>query len=267
MSVFTVYVHDASNERKSAENLKKLIYYVKNIIENKWGLTVIALTSDGSGESSKARKDVVREYPELIGPDCYAHQIALVSGKYFQHDATTPQLTYSDKARSLNISKASTYSHLLELKLPLEALVDNENEEMDPNNCCIMIGNWAAKQKGQAMMDIIEDSLFWHSLARIKKHLEPLAHASCIMQDAHAHLNQVPLIFGTLMCEYVKMAEMDGDNDGLIQAIIDSIEKRWGKCNQEAFILAILLHPSLKTTPFAQNLPQLVPASPWHFLQ
>ncbi|KAF8989341.1 hypothetical protein BDQ17DRAFT_1334130 [Cyathus striatus] len=73
-NVFTVYVHDASNERKSAENLKKLIYYVKNIIENEWGLTVIALTSNGSGESSKARKDVVKEYPELIGPDCYAYQ-------------------------------------------------------------------------------------------------------------------------------------------------------------------------------------------------
>ncbi|KAF8989582.1 hypothetical protein BDQ17DRAFT_1169802, partial [Cyathus striatus] len=100
----------------------------------------------------------------------------------------------------------------------------------------------------------------------IKKHLEPLAHASCIMQEAHACLDQVPLIFGTLMYEYLKMAETDGDHDGLIQAIIDSIEKRWAKCDQEAFILAIVLHPSLKTAPFAKNMPQLVPASLWQIL-
>jgi len=37
----------------------------------------------------------------------------------------------------------------------------------------------------------------------------------------------------------------------MIQRILDSIEKRWAKSEQEAFIAAVILNPVYKMTPFA----------------
>ena len=36
-----------------------------------------------------------------------------------------------------------------------------------------------------------------------------------------------------------------------IQSIIDSLEKRWSKCEQEVFLAAVILNPIYKTLPFA----------------
>jgi len=80
--IYTIQVHDASSEAKTAENLYALILKVKNIVEKDWGATVIALTSDASGESSKARRLAIAQHKELVVPDCYAHQLNLVVGNY-----------------------------------------------------------------------------------------------------------------------------------------------------------------------------------------
>lgn len=75
LQVYTIQVHDASSEGKTAENLLKLILMVKNTVEKDWGATVVALTSDASGESSKARRLTVARHHELVVPDCYGHQV------------------------------------------------------------------------------------------------------------------------------------------------------------------------------------------------
>lgn len=86
----------------------------------------------------------------------------------------------------------------------------------------------------------------------MKKHLEPLARASCIMQAAHARLDDVPLIFGTLTKEYRDLQVTDGDDEKVIDAMLKSIEKRWkSTTDQEIFILTIILHPALKLAPFS----------------
>jgi hypothetical protein len=73
--VFTVRVYDTSSERKTAENLVKYILDVKEHLEMSWGVIVVAVTSDASGDSRKARKMVVKQMPYLVAPDCYAHQV------------------------------------------------------------------------------------------------------------------------------------------------------------------------------------------------
>ena len=91
-----------------------------------------------------------------------------------------------------------------------------------------------------------------HELCRIKKHLEPLARVACITQARHCGLDQVLLVFGSLYGEYLQLkAELD-DNEGLIQVILDSIEKRWQKSDQDVFIAALILNPMYKTSPFSQ---------------
>ena len=65
----------ASDEPKTADNLLKMIRQVLHIIEEEWKAIPIAVTSDCGGESLAARVHIVAERPELVGPDCYAHQV------------------------------------------------------------------------------------------------------------------------------------------------------------------------------------------------
>ena len=147
------------------------------------------------------------------------------------------------------------------------------------------------------MVSIIKNPLFWHWIARcnmylicsvshmlihlskrMKKHLEPLALAACIMQTAHCCLNQVLLIFGLLYAEYQQLIN-EGDDSAGLMATLNSIESRWAKCDQDIFIAAIILNPIYKTVPFANllilNLAGILPFSvvfgnnfmAWHPLQ
>ncbi|KAE9388778.1 hypothetical protein BT96DRAFT_773704, partial [Gymnopus androsaceus JB14] len=74
--VRSVCVYDASKERKTAENLFKLMLEVITELQDKWKVNVAAFTTDASGESRKARKLQVKHYPSLVAPDCFAHQVA-----------------------------------------------------------------------------------------------------------------------------------------------------------------------------------------------
>jgi hypothetical protein len=47
------------------------------MLENEWGVIVVAVTADAAGESSKARRLTVVRYRELVAPDCYGHQVML----------------------------------------------------------------------------------------------------------------------------------------------------------------------------------------------
>lgn len=90
--------------------------------------------------------------------------------------------------------------------------------------------------------------------------------SSCILQACHARLDQVPIVFGTLVFEYQEMLKNIGDDHGHINIIIDSIERRWKNGDQDVYIAAIILHPLLKTAPFAK-IPLVAPANIWILIQ
>ena len=52
------------------------------MLEQEWLVTVIALTSDASGESRKARNLLIKAFPALVAPDCYAHQVLSIITQY-----------------------------------------------------------------------------------------------------------------------------------------------------------------------------------------
>jgi hypothetical protein len=89
----------------------------------------------------------------------------------------------------------------------------------------------------------------------MKKHLEPLARASCIIQAAHTRLDQVAIIFGTLYKEYMMLMDEGGDDEDeeLIQAILDSLDKRWKNTDQDICIAAIFCNPLYKNLPFSKS--------------
>ena len=76
--MYTVRVHDASTERKTADNMLRLLEQVFEEVENKWGATVVAVVTDASGECVKARKDFAQKFLHVIVIDCYSHQVSLL---------------------------------------------------------------------------------------------------------------------------------------------------------------------------------------------
>lgn len=56
-------------------NLLRVLEEVFEIVQNKWGGVVVAIVTDASGESRKARRLFVKKYPWVIVLDCYAHQV------------------------------------------------------------------------------------------------------------------------------------------------------------------------------------------------
>jgi len=75
LKVYTVRVHDATGERKTAENLLAEIENVLAIVTGEWGTIVVALVTDASGEARKARRLFAAKYPDIIVLDCYSHQV------------------------------------------------------------------------------------------------------------------------------------------------------------------------------------------------
>lgn len=75
LQLHTIRVHDASKDAKTADELLKQMLLTINIIETDWGSTIVACTTDASGESKKARRLLREKYPHLVVPDCLAHQV------------------------------------------------------------------------------------------------------------------------------------------------------------------------------------------------
>jgi hypothetical protein len=75
-------VHDAHGQEKTADNLLEHLLSVIKEVETGWGCHVVAVCSDASGESRKARRLLREKFPYLVTPDCYAHQVC----KYFNFD-------------------------------------------------------------------------------------------------------------------------------------------------------------------------------------
>ncbi|KAF5385054.1 hypothetical protein D9615_001008 [Tricholomella constricta] len=277
----TVKVHDASTERKTTENLLRVLEEVVEEIERDWEATVIAVVTDASGESRKARRLYGKKYPWIIVLDCYAHQINLIVGDYFKSNKDV--LAYTDLAteliawlrsktlllglirqsqiathgRTLAIIRAVltrwtahylAFNRLLELRDTLLSVIYADEARPEAHRM-VIIGDRKTKIKSRAMIAIVKNPLFWHAILRMTRHLRPLAIAANIVQAAFCRVDQVLLTFGFLTMQYRAMTDED-DASG-VKAILESIEKRWAKADQEVFIAAVILNPIFQSAPFA----------------
>ncbi|KAH7919498.1 hypothetical protein BV22DRAFT_1090514, partial [Leucogyrophana mollusca] len=290
--VHTIRVQDVSSERNTAENLVTLLKNVMEDVQKNWGVNVVAITSDASGESRAARKRLVKQFPWLVAPDCYAHQINLIVGDYFKAPVVTIYKDYTKKAtelitwlrsktivlsllrdiqvalnqsaqrhRVLSVIRAVltrwtahflAFRRLLDLKWALDILVKQENDR-GPGEKKIITGDAAARGKAREMFALIDSPLFWQITTRTVKHIEPLSLAVNFAQAAHCRLDEVLIIFAYLCLRYQQLHNEGSSQDhDLIAVIIASLETRWSKCDQDIFIAAVILNPLYKIEPFAQ---------------
>ena len=92
---------------------------------------------------------------------------------------------------------------------------------------------------------------------RMVTHLEPIAITSNITQAESTHLNHVLLTLRNLFCIYNNMEDHASDVKEGIQA---SLEKRWVKADQDAFILSIFFNPYICADLFNWKIIQFTPA-------
>ncbi|KAJ3771237.1 hypothetical protein FB446DRAFT_645581, partial [Lentinula raphanica] len=129
---------------------------------------------------------------------------------------------------------------LLELWNALEFLISRDSMR-PPSDSQLITGNAKSKAKAKSMVGLVKNQDFWIALVRIKNHLEPLAIAANIMQGAFCRLDQVLLTLGSLYMHFDQLNDpIDAD---IHTAVLESIEKRWSKTDQEVFIAAVLLNP------------------------
>ncbi|KIJ07418.1 hypothetical protein PAXINDRAFT_90413, partial [Paxillus involutus ATCC 200175] len=137
------------------------------------------------------------------------------------------------------------YRHLLQLRQTLFAIVAAD-EIRSADRKKIITGDAKAKAKATKMTELIKDTLFWYEITWIKVHLEPLAFAANVTQATICTVDTVLLTFGFLVMQYKSMSEPEDTK--AVSAIIQSIERRWAKCDQEILIAAVVINPFYKTT-------------------
>ncbi|KAG0693377.1 hypothetical protein DFH29DRAFT_985488 [Suillus ampliporus] len=253
--VHTVRVVDVSAQCKTAQHLKILMISVIKEVWLIWKVNIVTVTSDVLGESWAARKWLVEEFPSLVSADYYAHQINLVVSDYFKSSSGTVYLGYSKKASdhiswlqsktlvlatlrdiqvALNSTNLSSPHHvltvicaLLDLKFALDILIRQEKGLGQDSK--IVTGDAASRKKATEMLGLIEDPVMWMTLARFL------------------------IIFGFLISRYIALQGKASsvEENSMIQAIIDSLEKPWSKCDQDVFLAAVVLNPLYRIKPFA----------------
>src|SRR5258708_38651186 len=96
-------------------------------------------------------------------------------------------------------------------------------------------------------------------MCRISAHLCPLTVVANITQASHTHLDHVLITLGLL---YKSFAALNDNIDLLTcETIHCSLELRWAKANQDAFILTLFFNPFFCASLFNKKHPSLVPAA------
>ncbi|KAF7776812.1 hypothetical protein Agabi119p4_5205 [Agaricus bisporus var. burnettii] len=284
--LYTLQVHDASAERSRADEFLKILEGAIETIEKKYKGKVAAVVTDASGECQKAKKDLVAKRPDIIVLNCFAHQINLIVGDYFNR---LPQsyIDCTDKASELiswvrsktrilgelrkmkckTITRPvltrwsahlNSYTRLLDSRTALVHIAGTD-DKADEKDKVMITGSALAKRKARAMIEILEDPTFWYSLERLVRHLRPLGEICNLIQSAFCRLDTVILSLGYLIAAFQKMAGEDRGDAFAAESIISSIEKRWEKTDQETLIVALILNPIYRTVLFKAT-------SPYHSL-
>ncbi|OBZ67907.1 hypothetical protein A0H81_12375 [Grifola frondosa] len=287
-------VCDISAKVKNAENLLEIVIGEINYCIEVLGVTLVGWCTDASGESRKMRRLLVEQYPSIVGVDCWSHQINLVVGDYFKtkinfvkvmDDALEIVKWFNNHSRALGLLRkeqtlrfgialmlilpvltrwTSHYlaaTRLLDIQEAIRVLVAGSRQLLI--EC---VGEKAdAVRKANEILNLIALPSFWDDLALVKTHLEPLAIAANVTQSNNARLDVVLLTLGHLFMVYSNLAlTMDPT---LRSRILESLEKRWAKADQDAFIMAIVLNPYLRRDHFNPHNPMLTEAALWRIFK
>ncbi|GAB1527731.1 hypothetical protein RhiTH_010919 [Rhizoctonia solani] len=93
--------------------------------------------------------------------------------------------------------------------------------------------------KVKGIMKSIEDPTFWKKLTELKLYLKPLAIAANVAQAPTTRLDHILIELGCLYYTFSRFAM----NSAVQTCVLNSLELRWGKSNQDPHIVSVILNP------------------------
>ncbi|KAB5588959.1 HAT family dimerization protein [Ceratobasidium theobromae] len=265
------HIRDVSASWKTAGNLLSIVIEEIKYAED-LGAKIVAWCSDASGESRAMRHRLYALMPRLITLDCYAHQINLVVGDLFKHvegmagianNANKIIKWFNNHSFALGMLRqcqeieygrtfaliaavltrwTTHYCSVARLLEVVNALIicvmRHEATLLESAGPANSEGQKAAKE----VFAFVKDLKFWEGVTRMKTLLQPLAVAANITQASDTRLDHVVVTMGNLYDIFSK----EEIPEHARTVILESLEKRWAKSDQDAFIAAIYFNPFYK---------------------
>ncbi|KAI0309443.1 ribonuclease H-like domain-containing protein, partial [Amylostereum chailletii] len=274
---YLINTHKVTSERKDATNLLKIVEEEIRFFVNVLRIIVVAWCTDASGESAKMRRMLRDKMPWIFVIDCWAHQMNLVVGDIFKtigtsfasvvDDALDIVKWFNNHTLALGLLKDIQFTQLkkvlclilpvitrwtthyqavrrlLELQTPLRTLLLLEKEKL--------IASVGKQGEAQArdIVEKLERPGFWEDLSEVKRHLEPLAAATNILQSDRARLDTVLIILANLF----HIFSDDSLSLEICRSVLRILEKRWAKQDQDIIILATVLNPFIRVNTFSPS--------------
>ncbi|EUC55842.1 DUF659 family protein, partial [Rhizoctonia solani AG-3 Rhs1AP] len=277
-TTYTVKVHDVSTEHKTADNHLRLVLDDIDYAEKEHNTRVIAWVSDAGGDSRAMRVRLHRLRPYILVFDCWAHQINLVVGdilsrssrlvdtadsaisiiKWMLRHSYLLGLLYQEqvqggkKPRSLTLPVLTRWtSHFLSFRsLLTESRSIRSLAARNPEAFRASAGRSPEKKEEvDRILKTIEDPGFWNQLTELKLYLEPLAIAANVSQASSTRLDHILIELGRLYHAFSQL----GFNPKIREIVLESLERRWGKADQDPFILAVFLNPFIRGRLFSRE--------------
>ncbi|CAE6409198.1 unnamed protein product [Rhizoctonia solani] len=238
---YTVGIEDISALPKTVENHLKVVKEAIRRCEDELGMKIIGWVSDTGGDSRGMRIRLGKEHPELLLFNCWAHQIELDIGDILKlkndlvaagDDAQEIAKWFMSHSQALGLLhgeqvKANRRPRLLDDRGPLQATVALHRDRL--------------KQIGSRDPERTE----------LASYLRPLAILLNVAQAADTRLHHILITLGRLY-QFFNHPSIGPE---VRVCVLASIELRWRKADQDAFILAVFFNPYIRCRLFSPSSP------------
>ncbi|CAE6453995.1 unnamed protein product [Rhizoctonia solani] len=257
---YTVKVVDISALPKTAENHLNVVRSMIEFCESKLSVEIIGWVSDAGGDSRAMRMRLGKERPDLILLDCWAHQIELIVGDIFKTKGdlvaagTDAQLVikwFLSHSRAFALLQSQQrqaggqpHSYVLPSHGPLQATVALYRNELE------QIG-LREPERVACVLDTVSRTEFFTKLTELAAYLRPLAIALNVAQAADTRIDHVAVMLGNLY----RLFDVDEIDPVVRDAVLGSVQRRYGKTDQDILNLAVFLNPYLRARLFNPNNP------------
>ncbi|KAF9466987.1 ribonuclease H-like domain-containing protein [Collybia nuda] len=228
-------------------------------IEEKYGCTVIYLSTDVDGGSNKGRKLLGKKRPYLIVPSCWAHQFQLLLGDYF---GVSPYAVEVGASATVLIGWINNHGKVRMIFDEAQRQISKDRN--GPLQLAVMMHReaiiaaqvGAAKYTEKAQLteqaikccDLIGSHEFWVGLETVIGDIELICYGTNINQSDSTRADQVLLTLAGMFLRFDDHPEPE-----IAIGMVERLEKQWKACDQPLFILALILNPYERLSCFGSH--------------
>eukprot|EP00898_Chlorokybus_atmophyticus_P001855 jgi/Chlat1/2670/Chrsp18S02983 len=261
--------------------LKEEVKYVKTVLK----CQALAVVTDDAAPCNWARRKLHEERNDIMVMACHAHQVNLLVGDYFKklkgtrfvdamkravdvinwfNNHSVPHAWLLDKLISLGTdakalllpvatrwgSQVDSLVRLLEVKNAMRALCLERYDDLLGS----ISKQRATQDKAKEVISWVEDSRFWQTIEQVVRHLMPLKVVGRQFEATDCRLDNVLLGYGRLSLHFQEI-----ENARVKGVLVDILESRWHKMDQQLYLLMYVLHPAKRMKHLNQDEPIAYP--------